>query len=164
MAGKTGTTNDGADVWFVGYTPTLVAGVWFGYDVPKSLGAGANGGRYAAPAWAEFYRDGWRERAPRNAWAAPSGLVSREIDPETGKLAGEWCPTRDTEWFKPGTQPVERCREHNEPPELHVDDWILELGRDIPEGLREVIREHLPDLRRRVERLPRRLERFWRDR
>ncbi|HJU72447.1 MAG TPA: PBP1A family penicillin-binding protein, partial [Gemmatimonadaceae bacterium] len=129
VAGKTGTTNDGTDVWFVGYTPTLVAGVWFGYDVPKSLGYGANGGRYAAPAWAEFYRDGWRERAPRNAWAAPSGLVSREIDPETGKLAGEWCPLREVEWFKVGTQPVERCREHNEPPQHQIDEWIEELGR-----------------------------------
>ncbi|MGQ0640839.1 MAG: penicillin-binding protein 1A [Gemmatimonadaceae bacterium] len=163
VAGKTGTTNDGTDVWFVGYTPTLVAGVWFGYDVPKSLGEGANGGRYAAPAWAEFYRDGWRERAPRNAWAAPTGLMSREIDPETGQLAGEWCPTRETEWFKPGTQPVERCREHNEPPDSHVDDWIIELGRDIPEALRDAIRDRLPEIRRRAERIPRRLERLWRD-
>jgi penicillin-binding protein 1A len=162
VAGKTGTTNGGTDVWFVGYSPTLVAGVWFGYDVPKSLGNGANGGRYAAPAWAEFYRDGWRERAPRNAWAAPAGLLSREIDPETGQLAGEWCPTRETEWFKPGTQPVERCREHNEPPESHIDDWVIELGREIPEVLREAIRERLPELRRRVGRLPRQLERLWR--
>jgi len=169
VAGKTGTTNGGTDVWFVGYTPTVVAGVWFGYDVPKSLGDGANGGRLAAPAWAEFYRDGWRERAPRNAWAAPTGLVPREIDPETGRLAGEWCPTRETEWFKPGTQPVERCREHNEPPEILVDDWVMELGRELPEAVREAIRdripelrERLPELRRQIGRLPGRIERFWR--
>jgi penicillin-binding protein 1A len=163
VAGKTGTTNGGTDVWFVGYTPTVVAGVWFGYDVPKSLGDGANGGRYAAPAWAEFYRDGWRERAPRNAWAAPQGLMSRDIDPETGKLAGEWCPNRETEWFKPGTQPVELCREHNEPPDSHVDDWVRELGRELPEVLREAIKERLPEIRKRAERLPRRLERLWRE-
>jgi penicillin-binding protein 1A len=174
VAGKTGTTNDGTDVWFVGYSPTIVAGVWFGYDVPKSLGEGANGGRYAAPAWAEFYRDGWRERAPRNAWAAPAGLVSRDIDPETGQLAGEWCPTHETEWFKPGTQPVERCRQHNEPPEqFYVDDWVREigrefpdavreLGRDFPEAVRDAIRERLPEIERRLERLPRRFRRLLR--
>ncbi len=167
VAGKTGTTNGGTDVWFVGYTPTLVAGVWFGYDVPKSLGEGANGGRLAAPAWAEFYRDGWRERGPANAWAAPTGMVSREIDPETGQLAGEWCPNRERDWFKLGTQPVERCREHNEPPE--VDGWIVDLGKDLPDAVRDMIRERmpeirdrLPELRRQVERLPRRLERFFR--
>ncbi|MEW5918029.1 MAG: PBP1A family penicillin-binding protein [Gemmatimonadota bacterium] len=163
VAGKTGTTNGGTDVWFVGYTPTVVAGVWFGYDVPKSLGDGANGGRYAAPAWAEFYRDGWRERAPRNAWAAPAGLVSREIDPETGQLAGDWCPHRETEWFKPGTQPVERCREHNEPPDqFYVDDWVRELGREFPDAVRDAIRERLPEIERQLERLPRRFRRLLR--
>jgi penicillin-binding protein 1A len=59
VAGKTGTTNDGADVWFVGYTPTLVAGFWFGYDARRSISGNANGGRHAAPAWADFYRAGW---------------------------------------------------------------------------------------------------------
>ncbi len=57
--GKTGTTNDGYDVWFVGYTPTLVAGFWFGYDAPRSLGWGASGGRLAAPAWVDFYKGTW---------------------------------------------------------------------------------------------------------
>ncbi|MFN8572016.1 MAG: PBP1A family penicillin-binding protein [Gemmatimonadaceae bacterium] len=112
VAGKTGTTNDGQDVWFVGYTPTLVAGFWFGYDTPRSLGSEASGGRLAAPAWAEFVRDGWRERASERAWAAPSGMVMAEIDSETGELAGEWCPNRQREWFKPGTEPTQPCREH----------------------------------------------------
>ncbi len=112
VAGKTGTTNDGQDVWFVGYTPTLVAGFWFGYDTPRSLGSDASGGRLAAPAWAEFVRDGWREHASERAWAAPSGMVMAEIDSETGELAGEWCPHRQREWFKPGTEPTQPCREH----------------------------------------------------
>ncbi|MFN8581664.1 MAG: PBP1A family penicillin-binding protein [Gemmatimonadaceae bacterium] len=114
VAGKTGTTNDGQDVWFVGYTPTLVAGFWFGYDTPRSLGSDASGGRLAAPAWAEFVRDGWRERASERAWAAPSGMVMAEIDSETGELAGEWCPHKQREWFKPGTEPTQPCREHAE--------------------------------------------------
>ena len=71
VAGKTGTTNNGTDVWFVGYTPTLVAGVWFGYDTPHTLGDAANGGRYAAPAWADFYRRGWKERVRHRGLEGP---------------------------------------------------------------------------------------------
>ena len=115
VAGKTGTTNNGTDVWFVGYTPTVVAGVWFGYDNPRSIGGDASGGRLAGPAWAEFYTTGWREAAPRNAWAAPPGLVERTIDSETGDLAGPYCPQRRVEWFKPGTEPIQECRSHDDP-------------------------------------------------
>ena len=63
VAGKTGTTNNGADVWFVGYTPSIVATVWFGYDAPRAISGNASAGRLAAPAWAAFYRNGWKERA-----------------------------------------------------------------------------------------------------
>ena len=115
IAGKTGTTNNNADVWFVGYSPTIVAGVWFGYDVPRPLPGGASGGRLAAPAWAEFYRRGWRETGSEAWWTPPAGMVSATIDATTGELAGEWCPVMQEEWFKPGTEPTERCRMH-EPP------------------------------------------------
>ncbi len=128
VAGKTGTTNDGDDVWFVGYTPTLVAGFWFGYDTPESIGANASGGRLAAPAWAQFMREGWHERASERAWSAPSGMVMVEIDSETGELAGEWCPHRQREWFRPGTEPTSPCREH-EGGESH--EWRF----DLPDGL-----------------------------
>src|SRR5687767_6296495 len=70
VAGKTGTTNNGTDVWFIGYTPTLVAGVWFGYDTPHQIADRAAGGRFAAPAWADFYRAGWTER-PGVEWLPP---------------------------------------------------------------------------------------------
>ena len=55
VAGKTGTTNSGTDVWFVGYTPTVVAAFWFGFDIPAPISGDASGGRLAAPAWAEFF-------------------------------------------------------------------------------------------------------------
>src|SRR5690606_10908452 len=55
-AGKTGTTNDATDVWFIGFTPDLLAAVWFGFDRPKRIMNGADGGRYAAPVWADFIR------------------------------------------------------------------------------------------------------------
>ncbi len=122
IAGKTGTTNDGADVWFVGYTPTVAAAFWFGHDQRISLSGDMSGGSAAAPAWAEFFINGWRERGEGVTWEPPPGMVSRQIDAFTGELAGEWCPATQTEWFKPGMEPTEYCREHPEPEETWADD------------------------------------------
>ena len=119
VAGKTGTTNEGNDVWFVGYTPTLVAGVWFGYDNPRQISYNASGGRLAAPAWAEFYQAGWRE-AKGAAFVPPPGMVSAVVDPQSGELAGEWCPVRTKQWFKQGHEPTEQCHLHIGPPEGQV--------------------------------------------
>ena len=115
VAGKTGTTNNGDDVWFVGYTPTLIAGFWFGYDDPKPLSYNASGGRLAAPAWADFYINGWSEASPPGAWTPPAGMVSTTIDARTGYLANEWCPITQKEYFKPGTLPTHQCPVHSEP-------------------------------------------------
>ncbi len=115
VAGKTGTTNNAADVWFVGYTPTLVAGVWFGYDTPRPIAPRASGGHLAAPAWADFYLNGWREPAQPTGWTPPAGMTLAIIDPATGMLAGEWCPIKKREFFKPGTEPRELCNVHTEP-------------------------------------------------
>ena len=122
VAGKTGTTNDGADVWFVGYTPSLVAGFWFGADNPRPLGEGATGGRMAAPAWADFYLNGWRERA--GDWTPPAGLVRRKIDADNGFLANTYCPVVRDEWFKVGTEPTEVCPFHATPPAPAASDSI----------------------------------------
>jgi 1A family penicillin-binding protein len=158
IAGKTGTTNSGADVWFIGYSPTLVAGIWFGYDQPRPINGGsASGGRIAAPAWADFYRQGWRE--PRGSgWFVPDNMVMRVIDPQTGELANEWCPARQREWFRPGHEPVEPCREHSAPPLWHVeepgdiqegdptapprrdDEWTRDVRREIGRVFRRIIR------------------------
>jgi 1A family penicillin-binding protein len=138
VAGKTGTTNNGTDVWFVGYTPTLVAGFWFGYDTPRSISGGAAGGRLAAPAWAEFYQTGWREPGEEGVWAPPPGMVMRVIDAETGELAGEWCPTTQREWFKPGTEPTIQCREHEG--SFQLEEWTSTLGSKISRALRKVLR------------------------
>ena len=112
IAGKTGTTNNGTDVWFIGFTPSIVAGVWFGYDTPHSMGANATGGRFAAPAWAQFYTSGWPQGARDAPWRPPPGLVSRVIDADDGALATQWCPVTIEEWFKEGTEPTEYCTEH----------------------------------------------------
>jgi penicillin-binding protein 1A len=136
VAGKTGTTNSGTDVWFVGYTPSLVAGFWFGMDEPRSLGS-ASGGRYAAPAWAEFYLSGWRDSG--EDWTPPPGLVQRTIDAETGYLATEWCPETREEWFRAGTEPADHCPVHAGPPA--PDPWSTDRpsGSDVPSDVgREV--------------------------
>ena len=142
VAGKTGTTNNGADVWFVGYTPTVVAGFWFGHDSPQSLSGDASGGRLAAPAWAEFYVNGWRERTPANAWRPPGGMVMRVIDAVTGELANEWCPVTQREWFKPGSEPESPCREHGPPEDEYLDEegWVGTMQERIAERLRRVFK------------------------
>jgi penicillin-binding protein 1A len=137
VAGKTGTTNNGADVWFIGYTPTVVAGFWFGYDTPRPIASNASGGRLAAPAWAMFYRDGWRERSPAGAWKPPAELVHLTIDASNGALANEWCPDTQREWFKPGTQPTETCHTHHAP----FIDQLEELGRKVGKVLGRILRE-----------------------
>ena len=145
VAGKTGTTNNGADVWFIGYTPSLVAGVWFGYDQPTQIASRAAGGRYAAPAWADFYKNGWRE--PRGAdWLPPDGMVSAIIDPETGELATEYCPRKERDFFKPSRVPTTHCDLHTyRPPAIYADDgtvqggrgdWLDQLGRRLKRILR----------------------------
>ncbi len=128
VAGKTGTTNDGNDVWFVGYTPSLLAGVWFGYDTPRPIAYGASGGHFAAPAWADFYLNGWKERANAD-FPVPDGMVMRVIDPESGMLATEFCPRRQREFFKPGTEPQLPCTMHEEPFQSQTAD----NGETIPQ-------------------------------
>jgi penicillin-binding protein 1A len=153
IAGKTGTTNNGTDVWFVGYTPNLVAAFWFGYDDPHSISHDASGGRLASPAWAEFYNEGWTEPVAENAWQPPAGMVPVTIDPTTGWLANEWCPARKTEYFKPGTEPRTECIEHG-PPESDLQpgwpdqtDWprgvekgMGNLGKKIGKALGKIFK------------------------
>jgi penicillin-binding protein 1A len=135
VAGKTGTTNNGADVWFVGYTPTILAGFWFGHDQPRSLGRAASGGRLAVPAWASFYRRAWEDRESGEEWEVPEGIVVEEIDPTTGLLAGYYCPTTRIEYFKDGTQPTEVCEGHEH------DSWLQEIGEDAFSTVREQLRD-----------------------
>jgi len=151
VAGKTGTTNSGEDVWFVGYTPTLVAGIWFGYDTPRTIAYNASGGRLAAPAWAEVYQAGWRE--PKgSAFTVPLGMVQQMVDPQSGELATEWCPSRAKQWFKPGREPQETCHLHTGPPQGQIaidvngnvqvprgNDPIGAIGRGIGSILRKII-------------------------
>ena len=107
--GKTGTTNDGADVWFIGYTSDLVAGVWMGLDKPGKIKSNAQGGILAAPAWASFMREVYRRKPAPPDWPRPSGIQVRLIDPATGLLAGAGCAGSVSEYFLLGTEPTASC-------------------------------------------------------
>ena len=107
VAGKTGTTNDNVDVWFMGMTPDLVAGVWLGFDRPTTITPGAAGGSLAAPIWGAMMARYYAGRPAPAAWVPPVGLVTAELDRATGLLADAGTPAerRYTEYFVPGTEP-----------------------------------------------------------
>ena len=110
-AGKTGTTNEYSDVWYIGYTTDLVAGVWMGFDQPKRIMNDAQGGRLAAPAWTAFMRDVYGRKPAAPDWPRPFGIKSVLIDPTTGLLAGPGCMSDSVriEFFLPGTEPQTQC-------------------------------------------------------
>ena len=107
VAGKTGTTNDNVDVWFMGMTPDLVAGVWLGFDRPRTITPGAAGGSLAAPIWGAMMAKYYAHRTAPAGWMPPAGLVSAELDRITGQLADAMTlpERRYTEYFIPGTEP-----------------------------------------------------------
>lgn len=129
-AGKTGTTNDGRDVWFIGMTPDLAAGVWLGFDRPRPILPGASGGRLAAPVWTEIMTRAYRERPTPAPWTPPPNVVSAQVDQATGYLATSNCPPDDVriEYFLVGTEPEMYCPVH---PESGVDRFLGDLWRRV---------------------------------
>jgi membrane carboxypeptidase/penicillin-binding protein len=125
-AGKTGTTNDFNDAWFVGYTPNLVAGVWVGFDQPRTILPNGFAGDVAVPMWANFMKVATKDDKPE--WfKAPAGVTTANVCRLSGKLATEGCEdvevvARDgqltrrsmvyTEYFDRGTQPTTYCDLH----------------------------------------------------
>lgn len=113
LAGKTGTTDDFKDAWFIGFTPRLAAGVWVGFDTPRNLGHGEAGARAALPIWKSFMERAMK-RIETPEFQTPAGIEFAEIDPETGLLYGPGCPSRFVEVFLEGTAPEEKCGKHEE--------------------------------------------------
>jgi len=125
-AGKTGTSNDYNDAWFVGFTPSLVAGVWVGFDQPRTILPGGFAAEVAVPLWTSFMKTATQGDKPR--WLpTPRGIVSASVCRTSGKLATEGCQHADviddtghlvqrstvyTEFYAAGTQPTDQCALH----------------------------------------------------
>jgi 1A family penicillin-binding protein len=90
VAGKTGTTNNATDAWFVGYTPEVVGAVWIGYDTPSSLGSAATGGGFAAPVFGRVMRAYYRDRSVPD-WTMPPSVLEYRVDPQTGLVLQDGC-------------------------------------------------------------------------
>ena len=123
-AGKTGTTNEYRDAWFVGYTPDLVAGVWVGFDRPRTIVGGGYASELAVPIWGAMMRDATAGAKPR-PFPRPSGIVAVEVCQDSGLLPGGACRVRrassdrspgtsgvGVEYFRRGTEPTEECPIH----------------------------------------------------
>ena len=108
-AGKTGTTNGATDVWFLGYTPRRVAGVWIGFDRPQAILPNATGGRLAAPVWGRIMRR--THPAGAVGWAAPPGVEQRWVD-DAGHVYRDGCPAYGElrpEYFVAGSKAPDGC-------------------------------------------------------
>jgi len=138
--GKTGTTNDGTNVWFVGFTADLVAGVWMGLDRPRKIKGNAQGGVLAAPAWTAFMTEVYRRKPRAPDWPRPLALVTREIDVTTGLLPTQYCPRAalGTEFYISGTEPTRDCDTHMAyaDPGVFVDTFSTIPGVPVPGGQR----------------------------
>jgi penicillin-binding protein 1A len=101
-AGKTGSTSDFSDAWFVGYTPELVAGCWFGYDQRRRIGQLLTGGTLAAPVWADFM-NGALQGQPERAFPVPQGVQFSSICADTGRAPTPGCRRSIEEAFVEGS-------------------------------------------------------------
>jgi penicillin-binding protein 1B len=119
VAGKTGTTNDARDAWFVGYTPTLLTLVWVGFD--DNQPHGLSGAEAAVPIWADFTRQAM-ETYPSPAFVVPEGITVAQIDATNGKLATRFCPVVAREVFLTGSEPGV-CTEHGGITDQVTDWW-----------------------------------------
>ncbi|MBP9898667.1 MAG: hypothetical protein KBF28_09875, partial [Gemmatimonadales bacterium] len=114
--GKTGTTNDYRDVWYIGFTKDLVAGVWMGFDSPQWIMPGAQGGKLAAPAWTQMMLEIYQRRKAPGDWTAPEvRTVTMEIDKTNGLRATPFCPddVREVRTYPQGQEPKEFCPLHS---------------------------------------------------
>jgi len=111
IGGKTGTTNDFTDAWFIGFTPTLTVGVWVGFDQKKSLGEEQTGSEVAAPIFVKFMEAYLGKYPETGSFHVPSGVYMIDIDKYTGRLLTPDCIYALHEAFLPGTEPLEFCNE-----------------------------------------------------
>ncbi|MCB0415508.1 MAG: PBP1A family penicillin-binding protein [Bdellovibrionales bacterium] len=125
-AGKTGTTSEAYDAWFVGYTPDIATGVWVGFDDEKTLGAGEGGGRTALPIWLEYMKFALNGVPARN-FNVPEGIVFANIDNESGQLASSHSENIVRQAFIEGTEPTLNNKSETQAPNSQdVQDFYKE--------------------------------------
>lgn len=112
-AGKTGTTDDYRDAWFIGYTPQIITGVWIGHDKPRPGGPGFTGGAVCAPIWKRFMT-GALTGKPAVDFPQPDTVVSVLIDPTTKQVAKPECPVKQQEFYIKDTEPTQPCEKHGQ--------------------------------------------------
>ncbi len=125
-AGKTGTTNDFTDAWFIGFTPDIVVGVWIGFDTKEPLGKNMTGGVIAAPLWAEFMMNAFPNQ--NQEFPVPDNIIFKKICSKTGMLATKYCPNPIDAPFVEGTEPHENCNLHSG---VEVNNF---LNQDLEQG------------------------------
>jgi penicillin-binding protein 1A len=128
VAGKTGTTNDQADAWFVGFSPDLVTGVWVGYDVARFLGPGETGAHAALPIWMDYMRVAMADR-PERDFSPPDSIVFARIDRDSGLLSDGDGPDTVFQSFLSGTEPTETADAQR-----HTSEALQELREDSLSG------------------------------
>jgi len=129
VTGKTGTTNDLRDAWFLGYSPTLITGVWVGYDDTTPMGKGETGSRAASPIWLSFMRE-VLDGKPVIPFESPEGVVIAKIDAKTGLLASPYSEDTFFQAFRKGTEP----KEHSPKPGLAKRGEFFQLDMDYSRG------------------------------
>jgi len=131
-----GTTDNYVDAWFVGFTPSLVTGVWLGHDRPRPEGKGFTGGAAAAPIWGAFMTKALAARLG-GEFVQPEGVLTLAIDPETGLPARTGCPKVQDEFFVSGTEPAELCPLHGgeplQPPPAPLELQVERLAEPMTE-------------------------------
>ncbi|QDK39432.1 penicillin-binding protein 1A [Bdellovibrio sp. NC01] len=121
VAGKTGTTNNYFDAWFIGYTPQIATGVWVGFDKEKSLGKGEVGGRSALPIWVDYMKAA-HDGLPQMTFPVPDGIVFANIDSDTGKLANASTKNILRQAFVEGTEPTAASGKSEEATDFYKQD------------------------------------------
>ncbi|HET9210009.1 MAG TPA: PBP1A family penicillin-binding protein [Thermoanaerobaculia bacterium] len=157
-AGKTGTTNEGADAWFVGYTPEIAAGVWIGFDKPRPILDKATGGELAAPVWGRMLARVYQERPAPKAWTAPADVIPHWVDPSTGLVIKEGCAPQHgfarPELFLKGKEPAAYCPGKEAPPAnpFPTDRRLLQRGQEERQEAERLAEQRAAEQRAEAER------------
>ncbi len=158
-AGKTGTTNEGTDAWFVGYTPDLVGAVWIGFDQQRAITGNASGGRLAAPIWGRIMRRVYANRPDPGDFVVPAGIMHRMVDPESGLVLEDGCWPRSEEpvreVFLEGSQPQTICPHYGN----GLSGWIADVLRRLGGGREDEI-DSSEETNRRADELRRAQDRL----